>query len=175
MCAICNFRIEFGVGHPAALTVAVATRKAIEAGLIDPVDAEQGPLAAARARMSSIDALNLLQARIEETHSPEQLLALPDFYVFLVESDTWGFFHATTDGFDPDIVPEMPDVTATDVARRSNIIVMAEAGLRAWLAGRLDAHMASGQSLFYVDAPALAGVTLTAMLLDAESPVIDER
>ncbi|SAK84163.1 hypothetical protein AWB76_05809 [Caballeronia temeraria] len=175
MCAICNFRIEFGVGHPAALTVAVATREAIEAGLIDPVDAEQGLLAAARARMSSIDALNLLQARIEETHAPERLLALPDFYVFLVESDTWGFFRATTDGFDPDIVPEVPDVRATDAARRSCIVVMPEAGLRAWLAGRLDARTALERSLFHVDAPALAQATLAAMLADAEVPVVDER
>ncbi|WP_321798330.1 hypothetical protein [Caballeronia sp. J97] len=175
MCAICNFKIDFGVGHPATLTVAVATRRAIEAGLIEPADAEQGPLAAARARMSSIDALNLLQARIEATHTPEQLLALPDFYVFLVENDTWGFFRATTEGFDPDIVPEMPDVTATDAARRSNIIVMAEAGLRAWLAGKFDAHAALGQSLFHVDAPASTDLTLKRMLADAESPVLDEH
>ncbi|WP_250479225.1 MULTISPECIES: hypothetical protein [unclassified Caballeronia] len=175
MCAICNFRIEFGVGHPAALTVAVAARKAIEGGLIEPVDAEQGSLAAARARMSAIDALNLLQARIEETHTADELLVLPDFYVFLVESDTWGFFRATVDGFDPDIVPEVPDVTATDAARRSNIIVMPEAGLRAWLAGRIDARAALGESLFYVDAPALADARLTRMLVEAEYSVLNEH
>lgn len=175
MCAICNFKIEFGVGHPAALTVAVAARKAIEAGLIDPADAGQGPLAAARARMSAIDALNLLQARIEETHTPDELLALPEFYVFLVESDTWGFFRATVDGFDPDIVPELPDVTATDALRRSNIVVMPEAGLRAWLAGRIGARAALGDALFHVDAPALAGTTLATMLASAESSVADAR
>jgi hypothetical protein len=69
----------------------------------------------------------------------------------------------------------MPDVTATDAARRSNIVVMPEAGLRAWLAGRIDAHAALGDSLFYVDAPARAGSTLTRMLAEAETPVLDAR
>ncbi|AQH02783.1 hypothetical protein A9R05_28190 [Burkholderia sp. KK1] len=69
----------------------------------------------------------------------------------------------------------MPDVTMTDAARRSNIVVMPEAGLRAWLAGRLNARDVLGQSLFHVDAPAFAHATLTAVLADAESSVIDAR
>ncbi|CAM2172232.1 hypothetical protein PSAC2689_10737 [Paraburkholderia sacchari] len=35
MCAICNFKIEFGVGHPLALSIATATRNAIESGLLN--------------------------------------------------------------------------------------------------------------------------------------------
>jgi hypothetical protein len=171
MCAICNFKIDFGVGHPLALTVAVAARKAIESGLIEPVDAEQGALSAARMRMSSVDALNLLQARIEGAHSEDALLALPDFYVLLIENDTWGFFHATTNGFDPDIVPEMPDVTATDEAKRSNMVIMSEAGLRAWLDGSFDIEQALRESLFMIDASADSTDSLTRMLTVAESIV----
>lgn len=171
MCAICNFKIDFGVGHPLALTVAVAARKAIESGLIDPIDAADGALSAARMRMSSVEALNLLQARIEGAHSEDALLALPDFYVLLIENDTWGFFHATTNGFDPDIVPEMPDVTATDEAKRSNIVIMSEAGLRAWLDERFDMEEALRESLFVIDASADSTDSLTRMLTVAESTV----
>ncbi|NKJ48025.1 hypothetical protein CIC12_15000 [Burkholderia sp. SG-MS1] len=173
MCAICNFNIDFGVGHPFALTVAVSTRNAIEAGLIEPIDATQGALSAARMRMSSVEAMNLLQARIEETHSEDALLALPDFYVLLIENDTWGFFHATTNGFDPDIVPEMPDVTTTDEAKRGNIVLTSEACLRAWLDYRFDIEKALRESLFMIDASANANVSLTQMLTMAESTVTD--
>ncbi|MBN3762224.1 hypothetical protein [Burkholderia sp. Ac-20365] len=173
MCAICNFKIEFGVAHPLALTVAVATRKAIEAGIVEPIDVEQGALSAARQRMSSVDALNLLQARIESAHGEADLLALPDFYVFLIENDTWGFFHATTEGFDPDIVPEMPDVTTDDPARRSNIVVMSEAGLRAWLKGTLSTGTALRDTLVHVDAPDASKEALTQMLARAECIVAE--
>ncbi|WP_250442140.1 hypothetical protein [Caballeronia sp. AZ1_KS37] len=64
---------------------------------------------------------------------------------------------------------------ATDVSRRSNIVVMPEAGLRAWLAGRIGARAALGDALFHVDAPALAGTTLATMLASAESSVADAR
>ncbi|WP_250516346.1 hypothetical protein [Caballeronia sp. INDeC2] len=172
MCAICNFKIDFGVGHPLALTVAAATRKAIESGLIDPINDAEGALSAARMRMSSVDALNLLQARIEGAHSEDALLALPDFYVLLIENDMWGFFHATTNGFDPDIVPEMPEVTSTDVAKRSNIVIMPEAGLRAWLDESFGIELALRESLFMIDASADSTVSLTQMLTIAESTVM---
>ncbi|SAL82579.1 hypothetical protein AWB67_06163 [Caballeronia terrestris] len=167
MCAICNFKIDFGVGHPLALTVAVAARKAIESGLIEPIDAAEGALSAARMRMSSVEALNLLQARIVGTHTEEALLALPDFYVLFIENDTWGFFHATTNGFDPDIVPEMPDLTATDEAKRSNIVIMSEAVLRAWLDERFNIEQALRESLFMIDASADSTDSLVRMLIVA--------
>ncbi|WP_233832483.1 hypothetical protein [Paraburkholderia sp. ZP32-5] len=173
MCAICNFKLDFSVGHPLALSVAVAARRAIEAGLIEPVDAAgAGALSAARMRMSAVEALNLLQARIEDAHSEQALLAIPDFYVLLIENDTWGFFHATTEGFDPDIVPDMPDVATTDEAKRSNIIVTSEAGLRAWLDGRLDIGYALRESLLVVDAPVTFSALLTQMLTAAGSATI---
>jgi hypothetical protein len=168
MCAICNFKLDFGVGHPSALAAAVAARSAIEAGLIEPIDTTDGALSAARMRMSAVDALNLLQARVEEAHGEEALLALPDFYVLLIENDTWGFFHATTEGFDPDIVPEMPDVTATDDALRSNIVIMSESALRGWLDGRFDMEQALRDSLVIVDAPQAHADALTQMLVKAE-------
>jgi hypothetical protein len=171
MCAICNFKLDFGVGHPLALSVAVATRKAIESGLVEPFESAEGALAAARMRMSSVDALNLLQARIEAAHSEAALLDLPDFYVLLIENDTWGFFHATTEGFDPDIVPEIPDVTATDEAKRSNILILSESALRAWLDGRFDTRAAWRDSLFVVDAPEGPAAALTQMLATAEAGV----
>ena len=171
MCAICSFKIDFGVGHPLALSVAVATRKAIESGLIEPIDSAEGALSAARMRMSSVDALNLLQARIESAHSEDALLALPDFYVLLIENDTWGFFHATTDGFDPDIVPEMPDLATTEEAKRSRIVIASEAGLRAWLGGRFLVEKALRESLIMIDAPDDPTVSLTRMLAIAESTV----
>lgn len=171
MCAICEFKIEFSIGHPLALSVAVATRKAIEAGLVDEIDADDGALAAARKRLSAVEALNLLQARIESGHAADDLLALPDFYVLLIENDTWGFFHATTDGFDPDIVPEMPDVTASEDAKRCNVVVTSEAALRAWLAGRFDMLRALDASLFVVDAPAASTMSLSRMLARADTSV----
>jgi hypothetical protein len=174
MCAICHFRLDFGVSHPLALSVAVAARRAIEAGLVDTIDAAGGALSAARMRMSAVEALNLLQARIEDTHSEEALLALPDFYVLLIENDTWGFFHATTQGFDPDIVPEMPEVSTPDEAKRSNIIVASEAGLRAWLDGRFDIAYALRESLFAVDAPRAPGASLTQMLTAAASATVSK-
>ncbi|WP_346778356.1 hypothetical protein [Paraburkholderia sp. Tr-20389] len=148
--------------------MALATRKAIEAGLVEPLDVAEGALSSARMRMSSVESLNLLQARIEGAHSENELLALPDFYVFLIENDTWGFFHATTEGFDPDIVPEIPDVTSDDPTQRSNILVTSEAGLRAWLNGRLNAGIALRDLLAYVDAPEPSKTALVKMFLRAE-------
>lgn len=168
MCAVCEFKIEFGISHPLALSVAVATRKAIEANLIDAIDADDGALAAARKRMAAVEALNLLQARIESAHAEEHLLDLPDFYVLLIENDTWGFFHATTEGFDPDIVPEIPDVTTTEEAKRSNIVIMSESALRGWLAGRFDVEHAFREALFVIDGPQIHADSLTKMFYATE-------
>lgn len=172
MCAICNFKIDFGVGHPLALSVAVATRKAIESVLVEPLETTDGALSAARMRMSAVEALNLLQARIEAAHSEGALLALPDFYVLLIENDTWGFFHATTNGFDPDVVPDLPDLETTDQARRSNIVITSESGLRAWLDGHFDIEYALRESLFMIDAPERPSASLTQMLAVTDSAVV---
>ncbi|WP_233885676.1 hypothetical protein [Paraburkholderia flagellata] len=148
--------------------MAVATRKAIEANLIEAIDVNDGALAAARKRMAAVEALNLLQARIEGAHAEEHLLDLPDFYVLLIENDTWGFFHATTEGFDPEIVPEIPDVTTTEEAKRSNIVIMSESALRGWLAGRFDVEHAFREALFVVDGPQIHADSLTKMFYATE-------
>jgi len=167
MCAICEFRIEFSISHPQALSVAMATRRAIEAGQIAAMDIDDGALAAARRRMSAVDALNLLQARIEDTHATAELRGLPDFYVLLIEDDTWGFFHATQDGFDPDVVPGMPDVTSADELKRSNVVIMSEAALRAWFDCAFDLASALRDSLFVIDAPCGHRESLARMLATA--------
>lgn len=164
MCAICDFKIEFAVGHPAALALAVATRKAIEAGLLRQLDAEDGPLAQARMRMTAVDTLNGLQNRVQEALSVDELLGLPDFYVLLIENETWGFFHATEDGFDPDIVPERPDVLADNVEARSLVIVTSQVAMQAWLDGEISTEQLNTESLLLIDGPAEQRDTLGSML-----------
>ncbi|TCK37060.1 hypothetical protein B0G84_6096 [Paraburkholderia sp. BL8N3] len=56
-------------------------------------------------RAAAIDTPGALQGRMEASLPPAELAALPDFYALPVESGTSRFFHATPDGFDPDIVP----------------------------------------------------------------------
>ncbi|MFP3647736.1 hypothetical protein [Paraburkholderia sp. SIMBA_054] len=175
MCAICNFKIEFSVGHPLALSVAVASRKAIEAGLIGELDVDDGPLSAARKRISAVDALNLLQAQFEVSLTTGELLALPDFYVLLIEDDTWGFFHPTMDGFDPDIVPEMPDLTTADELKRSNVVVTSQAALRAWLSGAFDIENALRDSVFVIDAPSSHHTSLVQMFVTAGSVAVSSN
>lgn len=86
-----------------------------------------------------------------------------------------GFFHATANGFDPGIVPGMPGVTTTDEAKRSSVIVISGAGLRAWLDGRLDTENVLRDSLFVVDAPDHLSTTLAKMLTSAGSAVMEIR
>ncbi|PVX70950.1 hypothetical protein [Paraburkholderia unamae] len=153
MCAICNFKIEFGIGHPMALCVATATRGAIDSGLLTE-DKTEGVLATARQRLAAIETLKVFQDRLETSVAIDELLALPDFYVLLIEGETWGFFHATAEGFDPDIVPEMPDLATEDVEKRSVVLVVANVTLQALLAGRVDLQSALDDNLLLIDAPA---------------------
>ncbi len=89
-----------------------------------------------------------------ESAFPEERLALPDFYVLLIETDTLGFFHATDDGFDPEVVPQRPDFSTDDEPQRSNMIVTSEALVRAWLEGAVPMNAALEHSMVMVDAPA---------------------
>jgi hypothetical protein len=163
MCAICNFKIEFGSGHPLALCVATATRSAIDAGLLAE-DKAEGVLATARQRMAAIETLKVFQDKLETSVAIEELLDLPDFYVLLIEGETWGFFHATPTGFDPDIVPEIPDTTAEDVEKRSVVLVMANVTLKSLLAGSLGLQRALDDQLVLIDAPARHSEKLRAVL-----------
>ncbi|MEM5314848.1 hypothetical protein [Paraburkholderia sp. JHI869] len=163
MCAICNFKIEFGIGHPLALCVATATRSAIDSGLLIE-DKTEGVLATARQRLAAIETLKVFQDRLETTVAIEELLELPDFYVLLIEGETWGFFHATPEGFDPDIVPDMPDITTEDVEKRSIVLVMANVTLKALLAGSPGLRQAIDDNLVVIDAPAHYSEKLRAAL-----------
>lgn len=156
MCAICNFKIEFGVGHPLSLSIAMATRNAIESGLLEElkVEGDGGVLGTARRRLAAIDLLSEFQEKVESAVPASELMALPDFYVLLIESQTWGFFHATPDGFDPDIVPEIPDTTIEDAEKRSNVMLMAETTMQAILSGACDWQRALNDELIVIDAPA---------------------
>jgi hypothetical protein len=153
MCAICDLKIEFNIGHPQALTVAVATREAMDAGAL-PETAVDGALSNMKLRMAAIDALKGLQAKLEGS--------LP--------VGTWGFFHATETGFDPDITPEPPDVTSEDQADRDVVFVSSEAAMQAILDGELSVDAAFADNLLVLD----AGETHTKLLrsaLDAAFPV----
>lgn len=151
MCAICNFKIEFDIGHPQALSVAVATRAAIEAGMLEEQIFE-GPLGHAKLRMSAIQTLKSFQDRLEAATAPAELLSLPDFYVLLIESGTWGFFHATEQGFDPDIEPEAPNVSADSQAERDIVLVATRSALQGVVEGNLMLSEAFGRNLFILDA-----------------------
>jgi hypothetical protein len=151
MCAICELKIEFNIGHPQALTVAVATREAMDTGAL-PETAVEGALSNMKLRMAAIEALKGLQSRLEAAVPVSELMALPDFYVLLIEIGTWGFFHATEDGFDPDITPEPPDVTSEDQADRDVVFVSSEAAIQAILEGTLQVDAAFNDHLIVLDA-----------------------
>lgn len=152
MCAICNFKIDFGVSHPLSLAVAVATRAAMDRGELTQQDMA-GPLATARLKLASIDTLAQFQSAIEASFSVDALMQLPDFYVLLIEADTWGFFHATADGFDPDVIPEPPNLTSPDPQARSVVIVTSEVALREVLQGAIALRVALDAGLIAFDAP----------------------
>lgn len=151
MCAICEFKIEFDVSHPHALSVAVATRAAIDEGKL-PERLFDGPLGNMKMRAAAVDALKDLQGQLEAAVPSHDLMALPDFYVLLIENATWGFFRATANGFDPDVVPDAPNVTAETQADRDVVIVLAETTLRSLLDGRFSLGSALSGDLIVFDA-----------------------
>ncbi|MEZ2350837.1 hypothetical protein [Caballeronia sp. RCC_10] len=143
--------MEFDIGHPQALAVAVATRAAIESGILDE-DAFDGPLANAKRRVAAIDALKEFQDQLEAAVEPRDLMKLPDFYVLLVESGTWGFFHATERGFDPDVVPDLPNVTADRQEDRDVVLIAARSSLCIVTKREISANRAFSNELFALDA-----------------------
>ncbi|EHM01294.1 hypothetical protein HMPREF9946_02031 [Acetobacteraceae bacterium AT-5844] len=152
MCTICDLRIEFSVEHPMSLSVAVATRQAIDAGLLPTVKATLSEQMAKPLRVEAIEALKSLQERFEYALDRPGLLDMPDFFALMVESRTWGFFHPTAQGFDPNCRPEPPRVASDDVRERDAVIVGAESALRHILAGKLTGAEAIRSGLLVVDA-----------------------
>ncbi len=152
MCAICDLDIAFVVDHPMTLAVAVATRAAIDAGrLTAPPQDPPGTLGAVRARTRAIAALRSVQERLERTLAPERFAALPDFFVLMIETGTWGFFRATPSGFDQNIQPDAPRLTG-EPAERDVVVVMSEATSRALAEGLLPFDRAVAEGLIAVDA-----------------------
>ncbi len=164
MCSICELKIEFSVDHPLSLGVAVETRRAIDGGLLpEPALFDEPGLLRGRA----IDTLKAIQQRLERTLSREELLGLPDFYVLMIESRTWGFFRPTPIGFDPTCRPEPPNVIADDVTTRDAVLVASELALSEVAAGRLPFLRALDEGVAALDADLLRFRLLSGVLTRA--------
>jgi len=156
MCAICDLDIAFAVDHPMTLPVAVATRSAIEEGRLDPAPHDSaGTLGTLRARTRGVEALRAVQERLERSLTPEKFVELPDFFVLMIETRTWGFFRATPSGFDPNCRPDAPRLAENDPAGRDAAIVLSETAAKGICAGRLSFDAAASQGLIVVDADAV--------------------
>jgi hypothetical protein len=152
VCSICDLRIEFSIDHPLSLSIAVETRRAIDSGLLPEPDVENDDVNGMKLRQNAIDSLKAAQRRLEWTQSQEDLLALPDFFMLMVESRTWGFFHATPSGFDPNCRPAPPNVSADDVKERDAVLVGSELSLREIVTGRLPFQTALEMGVIAIDA-----------------------
>lgn len=157
MCTICDLRIEFSVDHPMSLSVAVATRKAVDAGLLSDHTVRGGGF---QLRESAIAALRSVQERVEQALPKSEFLALPEFFMLEIESRTWGFFRATVNGFDPNCRPDPPRVTAKDATDRDPAIVVSERALRQVVSGKLPFSKAEEQGLIIIDADTSRRATL---------------
>jgi hypothetical protein len=163
MCTICDLRIEFSVDHPMSLSVAVDTRRAIDAGLLPEAESQDDRLSGMRMRLGAIEALKTAQIRLEQILREEELLALPDFFALMIESRTWGFFHPTPNGFDPNCRPEPPNVFADNAADRDVTLVASETAMRELVAGKLPFERGLEEGVILLDAdPARQDLLLAA-------------
>ena len=156
MCSICTLRIEFSVAHPLTLSVSVATRRAIEDGILPP-RASRSPkltpvVAKAQRRQTGIAALLALQSRIEQVLSPDRLLALPDFFVLMTESSAWGYFHPTPDGFDTKCQRDPPESFSDSDSGRDPVVLISETAMSQIVVGKLPYATAAERGLVVVDA-----------------------
>lgn len=151
MCTICSLTIEFAVEHPLSLAVAVATRQAIDTGLLPEQDTSQEN-DMARSRHDAVVQLTMVQQRLEQVLSASHLMALPDFYVLMIESRTWGYFHPTIAGFDVKADPSTPRFEANEDGMRDCIVVMSQAAAAAMTKGRLPFDHAMADGIAIVDA-----------------------
>lgn len=152
MCSICNLRVEFSIGHPLGLSVAVETRRAIDAGILPEPSGVDNAQAGTPFRRNGADTLRAAQQRIEWTQPHDGLVTLPDFFVLMAESCTWGFFHPTPDGFDPNCNPPPPNVTANDVTERDVVLVSSDVAMGEIVAGRLPFARALAERIVMLDA-----------------------
>lgn len=147
MCSICDVRIEFGAVHPMGLSVAVATRRAIEERLVPEA-------ASAWDRDGAIELMRGVQERLERVFEPEALRALPAFFVLLIETRTWAYFSPGVRGFDSAARRAPPDDFARDAEAggRDATLLAAETSLAPMLQGRLPFEKVEGQGMLLIDA-----------------------
>ncbi len=72
----------------------------------------------ARSRHRAIALLGALQQRLELVLSPSTLLELPNFFVLMIESRTWGYFTPTLRGFGTSASPSPPRLDADENGNR---------------------------------------------------------
>lgn len=142
MCTICDLRMEFGAGHPMSLSVAVATRRAVEAGLV--------PAAPAWDRGDAIRLMHGVQRRLEWSVSLEAFASLPAFFVLLVETRTWAYFHPGPGGFDSSVQRLPPDAFGLAM---DPVIVAAETALAPMLDGRIPFESCAKAGMLHFDVP----------------------
>ncbi|KRB59512.1 hypothetical protein ASE04_26460 [Rhizobium sp. Root708] len=155
MCTICSLTIEFAVEHPQSLAVAVATRQAIDIGLLPEPDPTV-EIDMARSRHDAVVQLTTMQQRLEQVLSTSRLMALPNFYVLMIESRTWGYFSPTRGGFDVNANPSPPRIEADEDGIRDSVIVISQAVAAEISTGRLPFTTAMSDGLAIIDAPGLS-------------------
>lgn len=69
-------------------------------------------------RHRAIALLGALQQRLELVLSPSTLLELPNFFVLMIESRTWGYFTPTLRGFGTSASPSPPRLDADENGNR---------------------------------------------------------
>lgn len=151
MCTICALTIEFAVEHPQTLAIAVATREAIDTGLLPGGGVENLDLT--QSRHQAVGLLTTMQQRLEQVLPPTRLSALPDFYVLMIESRTWGYFHPTLGGFDTRATPLPPRVDPEANGDRDCMLVLSQAAAQEIAKGELPFVQALAAGMAVIDAP----------------------
>ena len=90
-----------------------------------------------QSRHQAIVLLTTIQQRLEQVLPPSRLLAISDFYVLMIESRTWGYFHPTLGGFDTRANPSPPRVDADENGERDRVLVISQAAAQAIATGDL--------------------------------------
>lgn len=168
MCTICTLNIEFAVEHPLALAVAVATRQAIDTGLLPETAAMEVDME--QSRHNATVQLTTIQQRIEQVLFTSRLLALPNFFILMIESRSWGYYHPTLKGFDGNADPAPPRLEPDADGIRDFIVVISQAASEAITKGHLPFAKAQAENLVYVDGPE-SGAELIRQALTIAYPI----
>ncbi len=162
MCMTCDVKLRFDVDHPLGLAVAVATRRAIDAGLL-PEPSGAMPWRRGAQRLDGSGVLRGVRQRLEAALPGAALLALPDFFMLAVEDRSWGYFRPAFGGFSSEGRSGPPRFGGSGDSVDA-VVVLAETAATAMLAGRLPFDSAVSHELVVVDAPGSAAERLSAGL-----------